>query len=233
MTTFKDLAIGQEFDFNIDADGYEPYFYKVNDTEAYQFSGRGEGGREEFDPDMEVHSSGHIRKVSETVTEVERVALTMIYNHGAIHPVLSHWKSAIVTDTSEHRSIHEFAWDNREMFIPMFNDSSFAFPKGKYDRDCNLFGLILDGTPAGKFTKHSDPVNTHYRKIGGHWDRPLAILCHAVIDYRKAGRPSGDQTHTIQGMGGPLLRVSTSLAAAIVEYHTSIQNLIYLDKEDN
>jgi hypothetical protein len=42
------------------------------------------------------------------------------------------------------------------------------------------------------------------------------------VEYRVAGRPEGDQTHEILGMGSPIAIVSTSLAAAVVEFHTRV-----------
>lgn len=51
----------------------------------------------------------------------------------------------------------------------------------------------------------------------------------AVREYREMGRPDGEQTHTIMGMGSPLMTVTTSLAAAVVEYHKAIVNQVYIE----
>lgn len=50
-------------------------------------------------------------------------------------------------------------------------------------------------------------------------------LADAIANYRTAGRPDGDQTYTIMGMGAPLLNVTTSLAAAIAEFHANVLNV--------
>jgi hypothetical protein len=61
MTTFEQLEVGERFHLGVDADGQEPYMWKVSDTEAYTERGSGTGTRQTVDD-----------------TEVERAALTLL-----------------------------------------------------------------------------------------------------------------------------------------------------------
>jgi len=53
-------------------------------------------------------------------------------------------------------------------------------------------------------------------------DAIIAQLAYAVRTYRRDGRPNGDQTHALHGVGGPVALVTSSLAAAVADYHRAL-----------
>jgi hypothetical protein len=85
---------------------------------------------------------------------------------------------------------------------------------------------IQDYNPKGKQPKGREEWYQAKR------DRAAYNLAMAVREYREMGRPDGDQTHTIMGIGSPLMTVTTSLAAAVVEYHNTIVNQIHFEYMD-
>jgi len=231
---FSDLKPGDHFTLPIDADGYEPDWWMLPDGSLYGGNCRGKhrttARAENLAPDTPVAVIGHVT-LHDRPTDIERAALTMAANHYPVHPALAAWKAALTSDPNEFRSLDEFAWSNADE--PLGEDQSltvrdvchaagYAFPSQQYDQNVFLFSLISDRKPAGQYTRNNDPTNDEYRGSGGAFDRPLAHILAAVAEYREMGRPDGDQIHSIMGMGSPLMNVTTSLAAAAVEYHHSI-----------
>lgn len=237
--TFGHLPIGQHFHLNIDADGYEPVYYKASETEAYQYAGGHSGKRKTFKPDTRVYPINQTTPLHATYTEIERAALTLIARHRAEHPALHGWKTAMLNKMDEFRQLDEVAWEQRHLLVndrgetleQLCQACGYWFPTkkwGPFGSEPLLFALIWDREPAGEYTNRNGkhPVNHQYDENGGRYDRALLALCTAVCDYREAGRPDGDQTHTIMGMGAPLMGISTSLAAAVVEYHERMINIL-------
>lgn len=236
---FSELKPGDIFMPDIDADGHEPVWtlLDTNGTLAHEH-GRTTATSERLTPDTLVIKMGSA-KLNAQPTDIERAAITLLARDRATHPVLRFWMDAIASNPNEMRPLYVFAWEERNRkysddytLQSICEHLGFAYPRTEWDRDVNLHSLIWDGTPAGEYTKRNNPVNAQYDKNGGRHDRYILALADAIVDYRQAGRPDGDQTHTIMGMGAPLMRVSTSLAAAVVEYHVAVVNEIYFNQEN-
>lgn len=234
---FDELAPGNVFTLDIDADGHEPVWTLLdkNGTIATEY-GRTTAVSERLTPDTAVIKIGE-KKLNPGPTEIERAAVTLLARDQAVHPVLKQWVKAIAGDPGEMRHVTVFAWDERDS---EYNDDyslrsicqhlGYAYPDREWS-GVNVHSLIWNGEPAGEYTGHKHPANVQYREWNGRHDRILLALADAIVDYRLAGRPDGDQTHTIQGMGSHLMRVSTSLAAAVVEYHANVVNEIYYHQQ--
>ncbi len=224
--------------------------YKLNDTEAYVESGSGQGGRETVPPRTAVHEWGKPVLLHIAPTEVERAALTLLmgcsleYGPFAEHPGLYHWIRALAADPKEMRDLDRFIWemqipsewmemDGRPEVVATEPLRAVCIRRGyvcwqrEYDQ-ASAWKAIVDENPQGLRLKAQAAEG---REAGGcHWrDKNLLFLAYAVAKYRIAGRPDGDQTSTIYGLGGPLLSVSTSLAAAIAEFHYNEINRIYYE----
>lgn len=232
-TQFSELEIGQRFHYNIDADGHEPYLYKISDTEAYVEHGSGAGFRENIKPDADVWIWSEPVTLHSHPTEVERAAITMLMGPRgdspmADHPGLYQFIRAIASDPNEMRDLDRYIWESS---VGDYEDGGNEIPlrticyeagyicwKQEWDHDNSAFGAILDHQPRGRH-----PVTAEERRFAGI-DDAAARLADSIINYRVAGRPDGDQTHTIHGMGSPLLNITTSLAAAVAEYHQQMLN---------
>jgi hypothetical protein len=235
-TTFSSLAIGQEFDFNIDADGWELIYYKISDSEGYAFAGGRPGRRETFEPSTEVYTDGTIHRISPAVvTEVERAAITLLHDSSPTHPGLSEWLRAIGTDADEMRHLDAYIWQASvtvswpERTLPLrefLTEQDYICGLTEWDHDHSAFGAILDHKPQGRYADNLDERHCIME------DDAVLRLAYAVMEYRVAGRPEGDQSHTIMGMGAPLLSVTTSLAAAIGEFVRRIRNNYATDREE-
>lgn len=223
-TTFAALAIGQKFDLGIDADGYEPYYYKLSATEAYQISGGPHGGRgrETFEPDAVVFTDGEIVAIHAQPTEVERAAFTVMLNENgkplSDHPALNLWVIAMATDADEVRDLDTYIYETADLRA-FCQENGWIAPSDRYDSKRSTFLAILNHKPRG-----ARPETAEQERWRSYEDATLR-LADAIRTYRYAGRPDGDQEHTIMGMGAPMARVSTSLAAAIGEYHRQLLNI--------
>jgi hypothetical protein len=239
MKTFEQLEVGERFHYGIDADGHEPYLYKLSDTEAYVERGSGAGTRETVDPDTEVEVWNEPATLHDAPTEVERAALTLLLGPhqqapNANHPGLNLWIDAMLTDPGEHRSLDRFIWEEEADIhgeaIPLreaCREMGFVCWREEWDRDNSASGAILDRRPSGSAPQTRE----------NHWwaamDEAAYRLASAVRDYRVAGRPAGDYTSgSVGGLGSTLGYVETSLAAAITEFHWQVVNVYASEKMD-
>lgn len=222
-TIFGSLHVGQHFDLGVDADGYEPVYYKLSDSEAYQTHGRGAGSRELFAPDVEVYAGNMVTALHDHVTEIERVAITLLCHYNTQHPGLRQWVLALGENPDERRSLDRYIWDetiafddHTEPLRAYLVSEGYVVWRREWDRDHSAFSAILDHKPKGEHETGNEA------RALLRMDDALLRLADALVEYRVAGRPEGDQTHEILGMGSPIAIVSTSLAAAVVEFHTRV-----------
>lgn len=238
-TQFTNLKIGDRFHYNTDADGHEPYLYKVSDTEAYVEHGSGSGQRETIAPETDVWAWSEQVTLHNAPTEIERAAITILmssrgHSPRADHVGLREYIRALAQNPNEMKSLDTYIWettatldDGREFRLQQLcQQTGYECWQKQYDRDHNAFGAILDHEPRGR-----KPATGEERRLA-LIDDAAARLSSAIADYRLAGRPAGDQTHTVSGMGTPLLNVTTSLAAAVAEYHERVVN-IYISERLN
>lgn len=88
---------------------------------------------------------------------------------------------------------------------------------------------LVTWCPSGQHPNDTHPTYTYEgpRSERNHdrgIDWAMANLAGAVAAYRSDNRPDGDVTHTIDHMGG--FTITTSLAAAVVEFHEAMQNAL-------
>lgn len=231
MTTrmkFSEMQLGQIFDVNTGDPEFDYQMYKVSPTEAVNHYEP--GIREEIAPDKEFPVTGKFVVVHTAPTEVERAAITLLYQHriALTHPVIRLWVEAIGTDPNERRHVDEFFCDNQEMTAEdwprgvtlrvLCAAKGFSLPRCRWAYDWD--GGIFDATV--KNNKDEEAYGDYYLM---EVNEAALILANAVRNYRVNGRPDGDQTHTVMGMGAPLMRVQTSLAAAIGEFHQRMLSL--------
>jgi hypothetical protein len=232
-TTFEQLEIGQKFHFGIDADGHEPYMWKVSDTEAYIERGRGAGTRETIDTGTEVEVWSDPVMLHDAPTEIERAALTLLLEPGGAAPVASHpglnlWIDAMLNNPDERRSLNRFIWEEEVEDIhgkqvrlrEACREMGYICWEHEWDHDHSASGAILNWAPTGK------PPQTPENQWLAGIDNAAYRLASAVRKYRVAGRPAGDYTSgSFGGMGSMLGYVQTSLAAAVAEYHHRVTNV--------
>lgn len=229
-TTFSKLPIGAEFDYNIDADGHEPTLVKLSETEAFVIAGSGAGLRETIKPTEAVYPTGKTHIPHTMPTDIERAALTMLAKAGYGHYGLTAWRNALVNDPNEMRDIDRWLFeatcseDTASTWAQWLNANGYNAWRKEYD-DRGAFEQIIEG-------KHAKKMYADYRKgerlSMQSRDDAVLRLAWAVADYRVSGRLDGDQTHSIMG----ITNVTTSLAAAVCEFHERIQNAIYAKYED-
>jgi len=225
-TKFAALKLGEKFDLGIDADGYEPYYYKVSDTEGYQISGGPHGGnsRETFEPSAQIFADGEIVLLHARPTEVERAAFAVMVNQDgklylSDHPALSAWVYAMMTDMQECRDLDTYIYETADLRAFCQENGWIAPISDHYDRKRSTFLAVLDHRPRGARPETAE--DDRWRS----YEEAILRLADAIRDYRYAGRPDGNQEHTLMGLDAPLARVTTSLAAAIGEYHHQLLNI--------
>lgn len=180
--------------------------------------------------DQAVETFGPEPRLNDHVTEIERLALTFLSKHGStLHPALGEWMRRLCSDPDEMRWMDHYALaetialsdDTTPNLAEFCRSQGFVIATSEWDHD-NWGGIAIQNCqPKSQLSKDERDL--------AEYDRAAYHLAYAVHRYREDGRPDGDQTHTIRGMGAPLLNVTTSLAAACYEYHGAIVNLAYGD----
>lgn len=230
--TFDELQIGERFHYGFDADGHEPYLYKVSKDEAYIEHGSGVGTRKSVDADTEVEVWNEPVELHDAPPEVERAAMTLLLGPQqqapTDHPGLNLWIDAMLNDPEERRSLDRFIWeetveDIHGDSIPLreaCREMGFVCWESEWDHDHSASSAILNCRQGG------DPPQTPENRWWAAMDEAAYRLASAVRKYRIAGRPAGDYTSgRVSGLGGTLGYIETSLAAAITEYHHQVVNV--------
>ena len=89
-------------------DGYECRMQKIGPGLAVDFR---HGTRQKVDDGSAVVVTGHTDVSPDQVTEVERVALTLLAQARPHHPCLSVWRLALVSDPEEFRCLDDYCLD--------------------------------------------------------------------------------------------------------------------------
>lgn len=226
MTTFAQITPGTEFDYHVDADGHEPTLVKLNDTQAIVIAGSGEGLREDIAPEEVVFPTGRTHAVHSAPTDIERCALTILSTFTGGHWGLVDWVQALIKNPEEMRDLDEWLWetpcsygDTLQKFpgtwATFLNSKNQAAWTTRYDHRHSAFSAIFD-------SKHGKMMYADYSQADRHfmerYDEAALRLAQEIVDYRVRGRMDGDYTSSVYG----LLNVSTSLAAAVAEFHRRI-----------
>lgn len=230
-TTFGKLRIGTEFDYNIDADGHEPTLVKVSKTQAYSIAGHRQGMRETIEPNDIVYPTGTKHIVHTSPTDIERAAITMLLNSGYGHYGLQAWIKAVAQDPNEIRSIDDFLFETpcdygttvetySGTWANWLVENGYKAWRKLYDNK-DAFEEIFDGKHVKKMFPDLDRKEQGYIEMR---DQAVLQLAYAIVEYRVSGRLDGDQTSSVYG----LINVTTSLAAAVAEYHEHIRNALYI-----
>lgn len=129
------------------------------------------------------------------VTEIERAAITIISRaQTSQYPPLIDYLRRIVDDSDFKEFWSDDLW---EVVRESRGDGFQAYSEYLPDP-------ALDGKPA-------------HQKVN-ILDEAALRLAGQIVKYRNDGRPDGDVSHDIMGMGTPVMTVMSSLAAAVAEY---------------
>jgi len=222
--TYASIKIGQMFSIPSESEftfTKHRSYAQVNET----------GVATSFADDEVVEPFGPEPRLNDHVTEIERLALTMLGKHGStLHPALGEWMRRLCSDPDEMRHMDNYAVaeaimlsdDTTPNLADFCRSEGFVIATREWDRDNWGGSAIQDCNPKVQLNESEAEL--------AEYDRAAYHLAGAVRSYRENGRPDGDQTHTVMGMGAPLINVTTSLAAACYEYHTAIVNLAYRDR---
>lgn len=215
--TYEEAKIGQLFTIPGDSEfSFKKLrkYAEVNETGIYT----------DFVDDQVIEPFGDEPQLSDTVTEVERVAITLLARRSTNHPGLALWIRTMAENPAEMRSLDDFIAesldDNGERLLDSLQSDGWVVSDNRL-MGKRTFAAIMDQKPKGRYIQSAESKAWNQ---ANYTDRITYFLAYALCQYRDAGRPSGDQTSSIMGMGGPLVVVSTSLAAAIVEYHDMMMN---------
>jgi hypothetical protein len=156
-------------------------------------------------------------------TEIERSAVTLLRNTHINHVGLAKWIEAMCKDPEENRFLDKFVSDNPNL-IETMREIGYIVPDGTHR--IPVFEAIWDCEPKGEEIRDPDEYFLA-------WNDAIALaLAAGLRDYRAEGRPEGNQRYTIQGLGGPLATIETSLAAKVVEFHQQVKVMLNTDEED-
>lgn len=167
-------------------------------------------------------------------TEIERAAITLLMDAGAHHPALWSWIQAMAKNPDECRHLGNYTIDESVTVeldgrtMPLAECCrllGYVTPMKEWDRDNDIAAAIQDKEPKGR------KPETKIERDMARRDRIIYHLAMQVAFYRDEGRPDGDQSHDIMGLGGPVARITTSLAAAVVEYHKAMIDVVYLEND--
>ena len=219
---YQNMPVGTRFITGDDE--YDSEVVKLSSTDAYDLTrGRRENNADdEFQGDYETTGQA---VVSESYTDIERVALTMLTEDrsGTYHPALWGYIMALAHDPNERRDLDQWIIESpSNEYVAFAREHGYVCPDNINDREHSAFVAIIDHKPGG---------DNELDRARGRDDDTALRLTAAVVRYRESGRIGGDQSHTIMGMGAPLLTVTTSLGAAIVEYHTGRINDLCLQMQ--
>ncbi len=150
------------------------------------------------------------------VPAVERAACQILANDAGriTHPVLRAYVEAMLADPDFADSFDASAgsaWTPSAAVVAYAGGEGFRAP--------------TDGTWGAQFASSWGPDyygETHADQLNREIDLAIGQLAFAIHAYRGDGRPGGDQTRAIHGVGGPLAIETSSLAARLAEYHSAM-----------
>ena len=215
---FRELEIGKVFTFAVALLGEHDFRYqKLSDTEVWDFH----YGIRVMAKDAPVFNVEDGPTLHDTPSEIERAALTMLKDGCPEHPFLNRMAKLMIRDPNEMRELDELARGDTGYTpeqLSRIAEAGYTIPTSSRLQDGEVAMALLDenGTPE-EFAEE---------------DRASVILWRAIYEYRQRGRVGGETEATIEGMGSPILRRSTSLAAAVVEYHKRMINYALRYKEE-
>lgn len=230
--SFRDMQIGDQFTIIDDGEFYITA-YKVDD-ENYIDSQHG-FRQPPYDAGRIYEVTGRVQ-IHAQVTEVERVALTQLsktLKNYSLHPILAKWIEALLADPGMLSNIHDWWFDLddqakaplvtrcNELGAPIETDEERG--SMKYDFNKTLYAKIMDykAIPNDE-DRDVDPRLSSFRN---QVNRVVIELAYAVREYRERGRVAGDTASTLSLGVGAGVTITTSLAAAIVEFNETILNI--------
>lgn len=207
---FSELTIGQTFD---DSD-FTIMKLRGNDARCVET-----GHHATFNPNEIVSANDDAPTLHDSPTEIERAVITLLLEFGACHPILEQWITQMARDPDEFRHLNDYALAEHSDALQGMAHAGWAIPEST-----GWDGSLEDAITDRRGHALDDPEYNQEWKRGNEHDFATYYLAAALREYRYMGRPTGDQSHLIHGMGAPLLRVTTSLAASLAEYVASIVN---------
>lgn len=159
------------------------------------------------------------------IPEIERAAITILAHARADHPVLRNWVKLITRDPNFTGHLCRVPDASYAWMYEADDDGAPGYPQ--VTSDDTLYGMLLDHTAHRPVPSDATSHQRTIAKLRRQHDEDVARLAAAVVGYRCDGRPTGDQQHDLQGLGGTLAVVTTSLAAAVADYAHSARASAY------
>jgi hypothetical protein len=221
-TQFQDIAIGDEFETTVEAEGPTLLYYKVTPNAAFQTQGPGSGKRRSFKPSDELEVNGRRQTLHNTPTDLERAAVTLI-SEGASHTGLALWTKSIAVDPEEIRSLDEFiavyffeADEGSVKLSEFLKKEGFVTPETQGAGEPSAASAILDLKPRGRHPE--SPTDWRAASL----DAAIWRLANAIIAYRLAGRPDSPAAQSLWERGSGLLKSTNPLTVALVDFHLAV-----------
>lgn len=156
------------------------------------------------------------------IGDAERIACMLLDKAKVAHPILDLWISRLVTDPAFAVPLWEFERWGPEQLLPLMKTKSWWQVQSVDDARTALDELLQEGFAMqnifGAVLDHSALPKTY-----GAFDRrstaASARLAYALWQHRVYGEPDMDMTTPI---ASGMFQITSSLAAAIVEYHRNM-----------
>jgi len=150
------------------------------------------------------------------VPDIERATCQILHDDARLitHPVLRAYVEALLIDPAFADSFDAGAG---RAWTPSAEVVAYAAGEG--------FPLPERGAWGSQFADSWGPDyygDAHADQLKRDRDLMIGRLAYAVGRYRRDGRPGGDQMHALHGVGGPVALVTSSLAAAVADYHRAL-----------
>lgn len=150
------------------------------------------------------------------VPDIERAACQILADdaHLITHPVLRAYVEALLINPAFADRFDAgagSAWTPSAEVVVYANGEGFPLPgRGKWgEQFATSWGPNYYGdTDADQLKRDRDIM--------------IGQFAYAIGAYRRDGRPDGDQTQALHGIGGPVALVTSSLAAAVADYHRAL-----------
>jgi len=150
------------------------------------------------------------------ISDIERATCQILHDdaHLITHPVLRAYIEALLIDPTFVDSFDAGAggaWTPSAEVVAYASGEGFPLPeRGAWgEQFATSWGPNYYGdTDANQFKRDQDIM--------------IGQLAYAIGKYRRDGRPDGDQTRALHGIGGPVALVTSSLAAAVADYHRAL-----------
>lgn len=160
------------------------------------------------------------------MSDIERATITILSQATIDHPILRAWITELVQDGGAQTDLNTYAASSAAV-LPQPNGDTVSIAALGYATEWpdGLRAAIMDGTayPAGE--ADDDTRETLRRERAIARDRLIVSLAGELVAFRRGGRVEGDRSFALGHGNLAIATVTTSLAAAVAEYVTGLENI--------